>query len=548
MPAQPPLDLTATAQRPTSAPPATSAVTQTVGLSRRHWLWSAASLPLAGGLGALTLSHPSWAQSTPKQPTAAQRSTWRAVSRVGYGPSPALLAEVQQASSPRAWALQQIELARSASQKPPLIASDLADFNAPLPDIFAADKRERELRKQVKADAAQAAGGVGRSPNPAAVPERRMDFSNALAPEFYTRRLTLQTAAWRLSSCSQPELEPPLLARMTEFWFNHFNVFIGKGAVRPFVGHYLVNVIRANALGKFEDLLVASARHPAMLLYLDQAQSVAEGSPGAQGRTRGLNENYARELMELHTLGVHGGYSQQDVRELARVLTGWTIGPNQADGFRFASRLHDTGRKQVLGQSFPSPGSPAGEQEGLDALRLLARQPATAQRISLRLAQFFVSDQPAPALVKRLRQSFLDSQGDISAVLRVLLASEDFWAAENRLFKTPMDFACSALAATQAASGADRRGLVLAADYLNNAGQPLHGWQTPDGYAFDAATWLAPEALTRRSDFAFALTRRQPVPEFLPVFLSEATRTSIAIEAPALQAGLLLSSPEFMYK
>jgi len=133
-------------------------------------------------------------------------------------------------------------------------------------------------------------------------------------------------------------------------------------------------------------------------------------------------------------------------------------------------------------------------------------------------------------------------------VLRVLLASSDFWAADNKLFKTPMDYACSALAATQEAAGADRRGLVLAADYLNNAGQPLHGWQTPDGYVFDAATWLAPEALTRRSDFAFALTRRQSTPEFLQPFLSEATRRSIAHEAPALHAGLMLASPDFMYK
>jgi len=515
-------------------------------------LWSAASVPLAGGLGALAFSRPGRAQNsaassfpTPGDPSAQAQHLWRAASRVGYGLSPALLAALQTARSPRDWALQQIDLARTASQKPPLISPDLADFNASLPDIFAAAKRERELRKQLKADATDLAT---RMKNPDAALERRMAFSQIKAPEFYTRRLTLKTAAWRLGSCSQPAMENPLLARMTEFWFNHLNVFIGKGAVRPFVGHYLVNVIRAHALGKFEDLLLASARHPAMLLYLDQAQSVAYGSPGAQGRSRGLNENYARELMELHTLGVNGGYSQADVRELARVLTGWTIGSTQPDGFRFAPRLHDNGSKRVLGDSFPASAQAAGEQEGIDAIRMLARQPATAQRICLRLAQFFVADQPPPGLVKRLRQSFLDSQGDISAVLRVLLASSDFWAAENKLFKTPMDYACSALAATQEAAGADRRGLVLAADYLNNAGQPLHGWQTPDGYAFDAATWLAPEALTRRSDFAFALTRRQSAPEFLQPFLSQATRSSIAHEATALHAGLMLASPDFMYK
>ena len=508
-----------------------------ITLSRRALLRTAAAF------GTMSASQLSLAQAKPPGISAQAQLIWRAASRIGYGPNPALLASLQAAASPQSWALQQIELARSASQKPPALAADLADFNAPLPDIFAADKRERELRKQIKADAPDRPTSSTGAP-----PERRMDFSQLMAPEFFTRRLTYQTAAWRLTSCSQPELENPLLARMTEFWFNHFNVYNGKGAVRPFVGHYLVNVIRANALGKFEDLLLASARHPAMLLYLDQAQSVADGSPGAQGRSRGLNENYARELMELHTLGVQGGYSQTDVRELARVLTGWTIGPAQADGFRFAPRFHDNASKQVLGQSFPVSAASAGEQEGIAAIHMLARHSATARRISLRLAQFFVADQPPAALVNRLSQSFLDSQGDISAVLHTLLSSADFWSADQKLFKTPMDFACSALAATPAATATDRRALVLAADYLNNAGQPLHGWQTPDGYPFDAATWLAPEALTRRADFAFALTRQMPDLAFLQPYLSEATRHSIAQEKPALQAGLMLASPDFMSK
>jgi uncharacterized protein (DUF1800 family) len=301
-------------------------------------------------------------------------------------------------------------------------------------------------------------------------------------------------------------------------------------------------------MGKFEDLLLASARHPAMLLYLDQARSVADGSNGPDGKGRGLNENYARELMELHTLGVNGGYNQADVRELARVLTGWTIGPQEATGFRFAPRLHDAGTKRVLGQNFPMTWIASGEQEGIDAIRMLARHPATARRICLRMAQFFVADVPPPALVALISQTFTDSQGDISAVLRTLLASNDFWAPENRLFKTPMDFACSALTATQSAAGSDRRGLVLATGYLASAGQPLHGWQTPDGYAFDAATWLAPEALTRRADFALALARQSPDLEFLAPYLSDATRQTIGRERPNLRGGLMLASPDFMYK
>jgi uncharacterized protein (DUF1800 family) len=468
------------------------------------------------------------------------------MSRVGYGPSPGLAAEVGATASPQAWALQQIELARTASHTRPAIALDLVDFNAPLPQLFAAEKLERELRKQIKNDKGTTTADTAQDKMEAAA--RRMDFSGGRPPEFFNRQVSLQTAAWRLSSCSLPSLENPLLARMTEFWFNHLNVYVGKGAVRPFVGHYLMNAIRANAMGKFEDLLLASARHPAMLLYLDQARSVADGSKGPDGKGRGLNENYARELMELHTLGVNGGYSQTDVRELARVLTGWTIGPLDVTGFRFAPRLHDTGPKRVLGQTFPMTWMGAGEQEGVDAIRMLARHPSTARRICLRLAQFFVADAPSPALVAQLSRTFTESHGDISAVMQTLLSSSDFWAPENRLFKTPMDFACSALTATQSAAGSDRRGLVLATGYLASAGQPLHGWQTPDGYAFDAATWLAPEALTRRADFALAVTRQSPELDFLMPYLTETTRQTIAKERPAMRPGMMLASPDFMYK
>jgi uncharacterized protein (DUF1800 family) len=341
-------------------------------------------------------------------------------------------------------------------------------------------------------------------------------------------------------------LENVLLARMTEFWFNHLNVYIGKGPVRPFVGHYLINVARAHALGRFEDLLLASAHHPAMLHYLDQAQSVANGTPGAEGTTRGLNENYARELMELHTLGVDGGYTQNDVRELARVLTGWTVGPNSSDGFRFAFRSHDTASKSVMGHSYPDGLFSRGETEGEQAIRMLAHHPSTARRLSLRLAQFFVSDQPSTDLVNRLSQNFLQSQGDIKQWLQTLLQSPEFWDPANRLFKTPMDFACSALTATQGAQ--DRRNLLLTLGFLSNAGQPLHGWQTPDGYKTDAATWLAPEALTRRADFALALGKQSVDLEYLLPFLGEATRQTVAQQKPGQRFGLMLASPEFMYK
>lgn len=436
-------------------------------------------------------------------------TAWRATSRLGYAPTPASASSAQ--AAPRTWALQQIDEAFAASRRSPNIPADLAGINAPLNDITREFQTEREARRTLREQAAQPAANGG---------------------EKFSREMAQSAAAWRLLACSDPAVENPLLARMTEFWFNHLNVFVGKGAVRPFVGHYVVNVIRPNALGRFEDLLLASARHPAMLLYLDQAQS----------NNKGLNENYARELMELHTLGVSGGYTQNDVRELARILTGWTVNLRGGEGFRFADRLHDTGSKTLLGRNFQSQGMAEGEE----AIRFLARHPASARRIATRLTTFFVADKPPPALVERLIRTFLDTQGDIRALMRTLVAAPEFWAGDNELFKTPLDFACSAL--TVAGGIRERRDIVQTLGFLSQAGQPMHGWQTPDGYKTDAATWLAPEALTRRADYAMGLAQRMPEPAYLNVFLSSATRERISREAAPLRTGLMLASLDFMRK
>ena len=493
----------------------------------------------AVALGATALLGRAWAQPTPT--TQSLADNWRVLSRLGYGPTERLVQGVNAAGGARAWGLAQIELAYQASQQSAAIPAAWADFDAPLPRIFQGYQQERELRRVVREKQAQPA--VGAMPSmPGA----------ADGPEHYSRDLSRQAAAWRLAACSQSELENPLLARMSEFWFNHLNVYAGKGSVRPFVGHYAMHAIRAHALGRFEDLLLASAQHPAMLHYLDQAQSVAPGTAGARGQSRGLNENYARELMELHTLGVDGGYTQTDVRELARVLTGWTVSPQEPTGFRFAPRLHDNGEKRVLGWVFSERGAGAGLAQGEEAIRLLARHPATAQRIARRLAQFFVADAPPPALVQRLAQSFIASTGDMRVVLAALIEAPEFWQADNKLFKTPLDYACSVLAVTRSASapGAapDLREIAQTLAVLANAVQPMHGWQTPDGYKTDAATWLAPEALTRRADFALALARRLPEPEYLLPFLSATTLQAVAREAAPMRTGLMLASPDFMYK
>ena len=448
-------------------------------------------------------------------------AAWRATSRLGYGPTPATAQAAEQ--NPKAWATSQIDAAYAASRLAPNIPADIAQFNQPIGNLARDFRAEREARKNNKEQASQPQPGLmmGSGNN-----------INAAEPTGFSREMTQTSSAWRLMSCSDPSLENPLLARMTEFWFNHLNVFAGKGAVRPFVGHYVVNVIRANALGRFEDLLLASARHPAMLLYLDQAQSNA----------RGLNENYARELMELHTLGVDAGYTQNDVRELARILTGWTVGLQQGEGFRFAERLHDNSGKTLLGRNFTGDGM----REGEDAIRMLARHPATAKRIARRLATTFVSDKPPQALVDQLAATFNRTQGDIRSVMRTLVESPEFWKADNTLFKTPLDFACSALTAGGGAK--ERREIQLTLGFLAQAGQPLHGWQTPDGYKTDAATWLAPEALTRRADYAMTLGNRINEPTYLQPFLSAASRERIAREQPATRTGLMLASPDFMSK
>lgn len=455
-------------------------------------------------------------------------AVWRASSRLGYGPTPSLVEDISRMGGAQAWSLQQVDAAYRASQEPAAIPAEFTRFNQPLAQIFPVFKAERQARKAgqeklQKKDDGEPGGG-------------------RMVGAMFSRDAAREAAAWRVTACSSPTLENPLLARMTEFWFNHLNVFAGKGPVRPFVGHYELNVIRANALGKFVDLLLASAKHPAMLFYLDQAQSVAEASTGPLGQTKGLNENYARELLELHTLGVNGGYSQSDVRELARILTGWTVAPREASGFRFNQQTHDTGDKRLMGITFNNQGV----KEGEDAIRMLARHPATAQRIATRLATFFVSDKPSQALVDKLASSFTASQGDMRVVMRTLVESTAFWQADQTLFKTPVDYACSTLLAVGGPQ--ERRDLAQTLKFLNDAGQPVQGWQTPDGYKTDAATWLSPEVLTRRADFAMALAKQAPQPEFLNAFFSIATRQRIGQEPAPLQTGLMLASPDFMRK
>jgi uncharacterized protein (DUF1800 family) len=308
---------------------------------------------------------------------------------------------------------------------------------------------------------------------------------------------------------------------MTDFWFNHFNVFVDKGLDRLMLTSYERDVIRPHAFGKFEDLLVATAKSPAMLFYLDNWLSVGPSSAQALGipahpgpyrypprprpnqgkRNSGLNENYGRELLELHTLSVNGGYSQRDVTEVAKVFTGWTIDkPAEGGGFKFDPRTHEPGPKFVLGHKI----KPKGEGEGLEVLHRLATSPQTAHFISLKLAERFVSDNPPPALVDRMAKTFLKKKGDIREVLDTLFHSPEFWddATYRAKVKTPLEFVVSSIRAT----GAEIGDALPLTRQLNNMGMPLYGAQPPTGYSMKAETWVSSSALLNRMNFALALT------------------------------------------
>ena len=312
---------------------------------------------------------------------------------------------------------------------------------------------------------------------------------------------------------------------MTDFWFNHFNVFIGKGADHYLLTSYERAVIRPRALGKFEDLLVATAQSHAMLFYLDNWLSVGPNSDVAngipkqaskqskqrirnkgqtnqsKGKRNGLNENYGRELMELHTLGVNGGYTQEDVTEVARVFTGWTLKqPRQGGGFMFEERTHEPGDKIVLGHRI----KPRGEKEGLEVLHILAHHPSTAKFVCTKLAMRFVSDDPPQPLVDRMTQTFLKKDGNMREVLKTMLDSPEFWApdAYRAKVKTPLEFVVSALRA----SGADVTDAMPIARQLQNMGMPLYGMQPPTGYSMKADAWVNSSALLGRMNFALALT------------------------------------------
>jgi uncharacterized protein (DUF1800 family) len=367
---------------------------------------------------------------------------------------------------------------------------------------------------------------------------------------------------------------------LVEFWFNHFNVYEKKGTDKIWIGAYEEEAIRPHTLGRFSDLLLATARHPAMLVYLDNARNVAPetaqdggtmaGSalPRNTKKERGINENYAREVMELHTLGVDGGYTQADVISLAHILTGWTVGAGgdaqsnaainsykNRGAFRFAARRHDASPEKLLGRTF----SGDNENEGVAALLMLAAHPSTAHHISFQLAQYFVADNPPVSLVDNMTTTFRQTDGDIRSVLKTMTTHPQFLAPANFgvKFKTPYRFVVSAARA----AGTEPSLIQPLVAVLEDLGQPLYGCISPDGYGCTEATWLDPNGLLRRTSFAmrmgagefgtiaagdFAPLDAARLEETLEPALSKRTLAAIAETAREHRAGAILGSPDFM--
>jgi uncharacterized protein (DUF1800 family) len=519
------------------------------------------------------------------------------LNRLGFGPRPGDVERVRAVGLAR-YVEQQLDPAGIDDSAAEARLKDLTTLRMTTSELLAKFPnpgqlvRQLQRRGELPADLAEVAEvfrpnnpqAQGMTPNPNARPQgdnpaaagangeenRRAEYRRAIVR--YMRengmeppqRITAELNASRILRAAYSERQ--LQEVMVDFWSNHFNVFVGKGADRWFLTSYDRDVIRPNALGKFRDLLEATAKSPAMLFYLDNFQSVSpqagagnrrraldglfggnrrnrrmnddrmerrrdrqtprggdeeaamtrapqqQQQPAPQRPRRGINENYARELMELHTLGVDGGYTQKDVQEVARAFTGWTIiAPRGAAGafeglreragtFQFVARLHDAGEKTVLGQKIPSGG---GQEDGRRVLDILTRHPSTARFIATKLARRFVTDDPPPALVARVAAAFTRSDGDIRDTLRALFSSPEFNSAEARRakIKTPFELAVSSLRAL----GAETNGGAALHQWIARMGEGLYQYQAPTGYPDTAEHWVNTGGLLERLNFALAL-------------------------------------------
>jgi uncharacterized protein (DUF1800 family) len=514
------------------------------------------------------------------------------LNRLAYGPRPGDVDTVRTTGLSR-WIEQQLEPSRIDD---PVVAAKLAGLKTAslsARELLAGYELPREARREIQQKRAELDDASEEDMRRA---RRELIEKYGSQMEGAPRQVTaeLQEAKVLRAVYSERQLDEVLV----DFWLNHFNVYAQKGPLKFLIGEYEHDVIRPHAWGRFEDLLLATAESPAMLFYLDNwMSSDPDAKPfeprrggfgrrfpmwpagddtmrlrpaGEQNpsRRRGLNENYAREIMELHTLGVDGGYTQKDVTEVARCFTGWTIeGLRQQDPrFRFEPRFHDNGTKIVLGQTIKG----SGQDEGRKVVHMLATHPATARFVSTKLARRFVSDDPPAALVARAAETFRKTDGNIREVVRTIVTSPEFLAPQARTakVKTPLEFVVSAVRA----SGATVVDATALARRIGEMGMPLYMQQPPTGYKDTADAWVSTSGLLARLNFALDLAENRVsgvlvnpatlVPtagpadalsaslaaRFVPQGLSDQTRKTLAAEAeltPSRVAGLVLGSPEF---
>jgi uncharacterized protein (DUF1800 family) len=440
------------------------------------------------------------APTEPREQTADQQ-VQQALGRLGFGARPGDVAKVR-AMGVDQWIARQLAPDQIDDRVADSVLASYEGLRIPTAELVAAYVQGQQALRQLQRQAAERGDSAGRRDLRAEAMREDPQLRERLRR---TRRVVGDVQSARLARAVTSERQ--LQEVMTDFWSNHFSVFAGKGQTRLFIPSYDRDVIRPNALGRFRNLLGAVATSPAMLFYLDQWQSAADSthatlSPQRRPRLRGrgLNENYARELLELHTLGVDAGYTQQDVIEVARAFTGWTMNPRLQATFIFRPEIHDADRKTVLGHELPAG---RGVEDGEAVLDLLARDPRTARFISRKLAIRFVSDDPPAALVERASAVFLRTDGDIREVVRAIVTSPEFFsrAAYRSKVKSPFELVASALRAVGAQADTSPR----TAQAVALLGQPIYGHQAPNGWPETGESWMNTGAILNRINFGLAL-------------------------------------------
>jgi uncharacterized protein (DUF1800 family) len=480
-------------------------------------------------------------------------SQWIAASRFGLGAR----ADEAPPADPRKWLHGQLD---SYDPKPAALASapNRTEVARQLADYLQEQRSGRAQRRDAKPPETMASDPPAMREAIAGLPNSAQQFIRKAGREYYVGAVGARANAALVTPA-------PFVERLVHFWANHFAVSADKLTVIGLAGLLELEAVRPHVLGRFEDMLVAVERHPAMLLYLDQAQSIGPASrlgelAAARGRKAGLNENLAREILELHTLGVRTGYSQADVTEFARTLTGWTVaglapgpvarllgGEGAPGDFLFAEVIHEPGARTLLGKTYRQ----TGEAQARAVLADLAAAPATARHVATKLARHFAGDDPPPALVDRLTETYLKSGGELPALYRVLIDAPEAWNPAAVKFRNPWDWSIAALRGVGAkqVQGQAMVGLVT------QLGQPVWRPGSPAGYDDIAASWAGPDALLRRVEAAERLAGRTPAevdaralaPKLLADALTPATTQALArAESPGQALALLLAAPEFL--